>query len=147
MPRTAGVFSRMRPWPTFRRPSPITFLRWISLHEIVLKRGAQGASWFGRDGGRVDVPAFIVDEIDPTGAGDCFGGAYVACRRLGMTPQQSLLYGNAAGARNVTMRGPMEGAGTRAELDAQKDAPAATDAKPRAGATPAKKGIDALFDN
>ncbi|MBL9096609.1 MAG: hypothetical protein JNK07_06750 [Alphaproteobacteria bacterium] len=36
---------------------------------------------------------------------------------------------------------------TRAELDAQKDAPAATDAKPRAGATPAKKGIDALFDN
>ena len=56
--------------------------------------------------------------IDPTGAGDCFGGAYVACRRLGMPVAQSLAYANAAGARNVTFLGPMEGAGTRAELDA-----------------------------
>ena len=30
----------------------------------------------------------------------------------------ALRYGNAAGARNVTMLGPMEGAGTRPELDA-----------------------------
>ena len=85
--------------------------------EVVLKRGAKGATWFGRDGGRVDAAAFAVDEVDPTGAGDCFGGAYVACRRLGMAPGQALDYGCAAGARNVTRRGPMEGAGTRAELD------------------------------
>ncbi len=86
--------------------------------EVVLKRGARGATWFGRDGGRIDCPAFVVDEIDPTGAGDCFGGAYVACRRLGMAPAEALVYGAAAGARNVTRRGPMEGAGSRAELDA-----------------------------
>ena len=85
--------------------------------EIVLKRGKDGATWFGRDGSRFDGPAFHVEELDPTGAGDCFGGAYVACRRLGMTPEQALTYGSAAGARNVTVRGPMEGAGTRAELD------------------------------
>jgi sugar/nucleoside kinase (ribokinase family) len=58
-----------------------------------------------------------VEEVDPTGAGDCFGGAYLACRRLGMPVEQALTYGCAAGARNVTRRGPMEGAGTRAELD------------------------------
>lgn len=86
--------------------------------EIVLKRGAAGATWFGRNGASVTVPAFAVQEVDPTGAGDCFGGAYLTCRRLGMTPEQSLVYGCAAGARNVTRRGPMEGAGTRAELDA-----------------------------
>lgn len=86
--------------------------------EVVLKRGAQGATYFGRDGTRVDSPGFIVDEVDPTGAGDCFGGAYVACRRLGVSPEASLTYACAAGARNVTARGPMEGAGTRAELDA-----------------------------
>lgn len=86
--------------------------------EIVLKRGARGATFFGSDGTRIDVPAFVVEEIDPTGAGDCFGGAYVACRRLGMEPQTALLYAAAAGARNVTRRGPMEGAGTKAELDA-----------------------------
>lgn len=86
--------------------------------EIVLKRGAAGATCFSRDGTRAEAPAFIVEEIDPTGAGDCFGGAYVACRRLGMAPAQALTYASAAGARNVTVRGPMEGAGTRAELDA-----------------------------
>ncbi|NTI06574.1 sugar kinase [Agrobacterium rhizogenes] len=89
----------------------------FGVREIVLKRGVNGATYFGRDGARVDEPAFAVEEIDPTGAGDCFGGAYVACRRLGMDPRQALTYGAAAGARNVTVRGPMEGAGTRAELD------------------------------
>ena len=86
--------------------------------EVVLKRGANGATIFMADGARHDVTAFAVTEVDPTGAGDCFGGAYVACRRLGMPPHQALTYANAAGARNVTVRGPMEGAGTRAELDA-----------------------------
>lgn len=85
--------------------------------EIVLKRGAAGATCFTRDGKRVEAPAFAVEEVDPTGAGDCFGGAYVACRRLGFSPQHALTYASAAGARNVTRRGPMEGAGTRAELD------------------------------
>lgn len=88
------------------------------IREIVLKRGADGATCFGRDGSRIDAAAFVVDEIDPTGAGDCFGGAYVACRRLGMERETALTYAAAAGARNVTARGPMEGAGTRAELDA-----------------------------
>ena len=35
-----------------------------------------------------------------------------------MSVEQALIYANAAGARNVTVRGPMEGAGTRDELDA-----------------------------
>lgn len=85
--------------------------------EIALKRGEHGSTFFGADGSRIDCPAFAVDEIDPTGAGDCFGGAYVACRRLGMPADKALDYANAAGARNVTVRGPMEGAGTRRELD------------------------------
>jgi sugar/nucleoside kinase (ribokinase family) len=88
------------------------------VREIALKRGEAGSTCFGTDGSRIDCAAFLVDEIDPTGAGDCFGGAYVTCRRLGMTPAQALEYGNAAGARNVTVKGPMEGAGTRADLDA-----------------------------
>ncbi|MBC7478009.1 MAG: sugar kinase [Pseudorhodobacter sp.] len=85
--------------------------------EVVVKRGAEGASWYGAAGGRIDGPAFAVTELDPTGAGDCFGGAYVSCRRLGMEPAAALTYACAAGARNVTRLGPMEGAGTRAELD------------------------------
>jgi fructokinase len=89
----------------------------IGVREIVLKRGAKGATSFCLDGTIVDAPAFIVEERDPTGAGDCFGAAYVTCRRLGMAVDQSLTYACAAGARNVTVLGPMEGAGTRPQLD------------------------------
>jgi sugar/nucleoside kinase (ribokinase family) len=85
--------------------------------EVVVKRGAEGSTLFSADGSRTNSPAFVVEEVDPTGAGDCFGGAYIACRRLGMPAAKALDYANAAGARNVTRRGPMEGAGTRAELD------------------------------
>ncbi len=89
----------------------------LGVGEIVLKRGAAGATCFSADGQRHDAMAFDVAEVDPTGAGDCFGGAYVACRRLGMGIEAALTYACAAGARNVTVRGPMEGAGTRRELD------------------------------
>lgn len=88
------------------------------IKEIVLKRGADGASYFSSNGSRINMPAFKVEEIDPTGAGDCFGGTYLTCRRLGMTAETSLRYAAAAGARNVTFVGPMEGAGTLLELDA-----------------------------
>lgn len=86
--------------------------------EVVLKRGALGATAFLADGTSWEARGFEVEEVDPTGAGDCFGGAYVACRRLGMGVPRALDYACAAGARNVAVRGPMEGAGRLAELDA-----------------------------
>ncbi|WP_299652710.1 sugar kinase [uncultured Jannaschia sp.] len=86
--------------------------------EVVLKRGAGGATLFLPGGIRHDAAAFAVPEVDPTGAGDCFGAAYLTCRRLGMAPKRALDYACAAGACNVAVRGPMEGAATRAELDA-----------------------------
>jgi sugar/nucleoside kinase (ribokinase family) len=85
--------------------------------EIVLKRGAAGSSYFAADGTRADCSGFLVEEIDPTGAGDCFGATYLTCRRRGMDPQKSLFYANAAGARNVTRQGPMEGIGDFDDLD------------------------------
>ena len=89
----------------------------MGVKEIVLKRGADGATCFTRNGERYEATAFNVRELDPTGAGDCFGGAYVTSRRLGLSIKDALIYGCAAGARNVTFMGPMEGAGTRTELD------------------------------
>ncbi|NBZ87184.1 tagatose kinase [Stagnihabitans tardus] len=82
--------------------------------EIVLKRGDQGATLFTREG-RLDQAAFAVTEIDPTGAGDCFGAAYLTARRLGLA--EPLRLAAAAGARNVTVLGPMEGAGTLQDLN------------------------------
>jgi tagatose kinase len=85
--------------------------------EIALKRGAAGASIITREG-RNDGAPFAVEEIDPTGAGDCFGATYTVCRSLGMPVERALTYANAAGARAVTIKGPMEGASSFAELDA-----------------------------
>ncbi|MDA4724902.1 PfkB family carbohydrate kinase, partial [Enterobacter hormaechei] len=79
-------------------------------------RGQHGSALYTK-AGSVSRPAFLVDEIDPTGAGDCFGATYLTCRRLGHAAAQALDYANAAGARNVTRRGPMEGTSTFPELD------------------------------
>ncbi|MBP1860099.1 sugar/nucleoside kinase (ribokinase family) [Rhizobium herbae] len=96
----------------------VTKLLDAGVNEIVLKRGRDGSSFFGRDGKRADCPAFIVDEVDPTGAGDCFGATYLTCRRMGMEPERALLLANASGARNVTRQGPMEGVSSLANLEA-----------------------------
>ncbi len=85
--------------------------------EIVVKRGVDGAHAFTSDGKVCAQPSFVVDAIDPTGAGDCFGGAYIGARRLGSDIPNALRFAAAAGARNASARGPMEGAGTRTELD------------------------------
>jgi sugar/nucleoside kinase (ribokinase family) len=87
----------------------------IGVGEIVLKRGRHGASRFSASG-RLDCRAFAVKEIDPTGAGDCFGATYLTARRKGMEATEALLLANAAGARNVTRQGPMEGTSTLDEL-------------------------------
>ncbi|WP_136066929.1 tagatose kinase [Modicisalibacter radicis] len=86
------------------------------ISDIVVKRGNQGASHYCRKG-RTDVAPLSVEELDPTGAGDCFGGAFVALWLEGAAPDIALRYANAAGAHSVTRLGPMEGAATRHQLD------------------------------
>ncbi|NND71083.1 MAG: sugar kinase [Rhodothermales bacterium] len=76
--------------------------------EIVLKRGKHGASRHTLTDA-IHHAGFQVDEIDPTGAGDCFGATYVACRRLGQTAESALEHACAAGALAVLAQGPMEG--------------------------------------
>jgi sugar/nucleoside kinase (ribokinase family) len=84
---------------------------------VVVKRGAAGASYHDREG-TVFAPAFPVEEVDPTGAGDCFGATFVTCRLRGMSVADSLRYANASGAHKVQHRGPMEGLAGFAALDA-----------------------------
>jgi tagatose kinase len=84
---------------------------------VLLKKGAAGCVYYGAEG-RIEVPAFPVEEVDPTGAGDCFGGTFVACLTLGVPVPRALLLANAAGALAVGKKGPMEGNSTMAELEA-----------------------------
>lgn len=89
----------------------------LGVSAVVVKRGQDGASHHDRDGA-LHMAAFPAAEIDPTGAGDCFGATFVTCRLQGRGVEDSLRYANASGARAVGIRGPMEGTSSFAELDA-----------------------------
>jgi sugar/nucleoside kinase (ribokinase family) len=84
---------------------------------VIVKRGAGGASHYDATG-RTDHPGYVVEEVDPTGAGDCFGGAFVTEWLRGAPTALALAFANAAGALAVTRRGPMEGTATRAAIEA-----------------------------
>lgn len=57
----------------------------------------------------VDMPAYPVTVVDPTGAGDCFCGTFVTLLAGGMEVSAALQRAVAAGALAVTALGPMEG--------------------------------------
>ena len=45
---------------------------------IVVTRGATGCTVYDGGAAGVDVPGFAVEEVDPTGAGDCFDAGFLA---------------------------------------------------------------------
>jgi sugar/nucleoside kinase (ribokinase family) len=92
----------------------------LGVSRIVIKRGAKGASYRDRERS-VDAPSYSVPEVDPTGAGDCFGATFVTCLRLGLSIEECLSTANAAGALAVSRQGGMEGISTLAEMRALID--------------------------
>ena len=83
---------------------------------IVHKQGAQGASYHTAKE-NLTVKVFPVDEIDPTGAGDCFGATFTSLWLRDLPPADCLKFAAAAGAFAVTKRGPMEGTSDFATLE------------------------------
>lgn len=83
---------------------------------ILLKRGKNGCTYFDREQ-KLDVPPIIADEVDPTGAGDCFGGTFISCLAQEFPLPRALSLANAAGSLAVRTRGPMEGNSTLEQLN------------------------------
>ena len=75
---------------------------------VVHKRGTEGARYYDRDR-QYAVDAFEVKEVDPTGAGDCFGATFTSLWLQGRHPRSALEIAAASGALAATTRGPMEG--------------------------------------
>ncbi|RYH09303.1 sugar kinase [Tropicimonas sp. IMCC6043] len=80
----------------------------LGIGTVVHKLGAEGVRHHD-SAGSTFFPAFTVEEVDPTGAGDCFGGAFTALWLQGAGLDEALPLSAAAGALAVTRRGPMEG--------------------------------------
>lgn len=84
---------------------------------VVVKDGSRGTELYTR------AQAFYTDtykavEVDPTGAGDCFDGTFLAMLTSGSDLKTAVRYANAAGALGVGKRGPMEGNSFRFDLEA-----------------------------
>jgi sugar/nucleoside kinase (ribokinase family) len=75
---------------------------------IVLKRGAEGCAVF-TDREEFHAPAFRVNAVDTTGAGDCFAGAWLAAACRGLAPRQAARLANAVGAMVVQTLGAVDG--------------------------------------
>jgi sugar/nucleoside kinase (ribokinase family) len=75
---------------------------------VVLKRGSRGATVYS-GGGRIEVPAYVVKEVDPTGAGDCFDAGFVCGLLEGRSLTEAAEMAAAAGALDAAAFGPMEG--------------------------------------
>jgi sugar/nucleoside kinase (ribokinase family) len=83
---------------------------------VALKRGARGCTIVTKDQ-KLDAPAFRVQAVDPTGAGDCFDAGFVVGLLEGLPLEHVGRLANACGALGATRKGPMEGAFWRAEVE------------------------------
>lgn len=84
---------------------------------VALKQGERGSTVYTRSV-KVVVPPFRVVEVDPTGAGDCYGAAFVVGLLEGWGLTRTARFANAVGALATTRQGPMEGTFTRAQVEA-----------------------------
>jgi len=84
---------------------------------VALKQGKRGSVIFTPEG-RVKVPSFEVEEVDPTGAGDCFDAGFLVGLLKGWNLPRVARFANAVGALSVTKKGPMEGTPTLKEVNA-----------------------------
>jgi sugar/nucleoside kinase (ribokinase family) len=84
------------------------FFRKRGVPTVVVKTGARGCSVFSA-AGKFESPAFEVDVVDSTGAGDCFCGAFLAGLCRGFDLHEAARLANAAAAHSIQKVGCSEG--------------------------------------
>jgi sugar/nucleoside kinase (ribokinase family) len=79
-----------------------------SMEIVALKRGSKGCTLYSRTE-TVDVDAYRIVQVDPTGAGDCFDAALLCGIIEGRRLRDVGRMASAAGALDAMKQGPMEG--------------------------------------
>jgi sugar/nucleoside kinase (ribokinase family) len=84
-----------------------------ALHEagartVVVKLGLRGCIVFSQ-AGHFQLPAFEVETLDTTGAGDCFAAGFLAAVQRGYTTVEAARIANAVGALSVRRPGAIGG--------------------------------------
>lgn len=85
--------------------------------EMIVTEGAAGARWHHGEG-QIACPAFPVQPVDTTGAGDCFAGSLAAALDRGAERAAAMRFAAAAAALQVTRPGTAEAMPRRDEVEA-----------------------------
>ncbi|MEV6596862.1 ribokinase [Actinoplanes sp. NPDC051346] len=85
---------------------------------VVLTLGAEGSRFADREGRDERIPAFAVDAVDSTAAGDAFTGALAVAWGEGRDLVTAVRWANAAGAACARTVGASGSLPTRADIDA-----------------------------
>ncbi|MDE1184166.1 sugar kinase [Paraburkholderia sp.] len=99
------------------RDEIVDFLLRCGPKVVALKLGKEGSYIATPDERRV-VPGFAVNAIDATGAGDCFGGAFIARVVAGDDPFTAARYANVTAALSTQGYGAVAPIPTRATVEA-----------------------------
>lgn len=91
-------------------------LRQRGIQTAIVTLGNQGVIWSSSTG-EGHLPAYEVDVVDTTAAGDAFCGGFAAYLAEGMPLETALKFANAAGAIAITRQGAQPSLGTRAEIE------------------------------
>lgn len=83
---------------------------------VILTLGSKGAYAFS-NAKKHFVPAFVVDAVDTTAAGDVFCGSFAVARIEGKSLKESLKFANAAAAMCVTRIGAQPSAPGREQIE------------------------------
>ena len=92
-------------------------LREMGVPRVILTLGARGALMFGPEG-EAEFPAYKVQVVDPTAAGDAFCGGLAVALARGAGPAEAVKHANAAGALAVTVLGAEPSMPTQAQVEA-----------------------------
>jgi ribokinase len=87
------------------------------VRNVALKLGSQGVFLAGRDCPAERIPAFPVNAVDTTAAGDCFNAAFAVALTRGKPPAAAARYAAAAAAISVTRAGAQPSLPSSAEVE------------------------------
>ncbi|MDO4521702.1 MAG: ribokinase [Eubacteriales bacterium] len=87
------------------------------VEKVLITMGSQGV-FISADGRQEIVPAFHVDALDTTGAGDAFNGGFLTALSEGYSEWDAARFANATAALSVQKLGTTPSMPTRTEVDA-----------------------------
>jgi ribokinase len=94
----------------------IGVLQGMGVKKLVVTLGEQGLLVVD-ESQREHIPAYKVQAVDSTAAGDAFAGAFAVALGEGLSIHQAAIWGNAAGALTVTKAGAQPSLPSRGEFD------------------------------